>query len=111
MLQRAETSLCEYVSCYSKYLPKLEDAKDVYQFFKESVRIAWKMAIQRSPMVFSARGIGQKWTQQSNLELIWGSNPNSPNAVIQYFKGPTLFHARNVMVKGTVFVHSDKNPK
>ena len=69
------------------------------------------MAIQRPQMIFEANEIGKPWTKGSFLELTWGSNPNSPNAVIQYYKGPTLVHAGNTMVKGTVFVHSEKNPE
>ena len=69
------------------------------------------MAIQRPPMTFDASQRGQKWQKESQLELIWGSEPNAENAVIQYYKGPTLLHAGNTMVKGSVFVHNEMNPK
>ena len=44
------------------------------------------MALQRPPMVFDVSQIGQPWHKGSHLELIWGSEPNAENAVVQYYK-------------------------
>ena len=84
--------------------------KDVMDFVNESVRLTWKMVIQRPPMSFNASKIGEQWNKDSFLELMWGSDPNAQGAVIQYYKGPQLLHAGKAMVKGVVFVQF-KNPQ
>ena len=59
-------------------------------------------------MIFDASKIGQPWHKDSYLDLMVGSDPDAENAVIQYYKGPTLLHAGNTMVRGSVFVHNHK---
>ena len=84
--------------------------KDVMEFVRECVRLTWKMVIQCPPMTFDASQFGEEWSSDGSLELMEGSDPTTPSAVIQYYKAPKLLHREVAMVKGVVFVHKSKNP-
>ena len=84
--------------------------EDVNDYIADSVRIAWKMALQRPPMTFDTSDTGKQWSKDMFLELMWGSDPKASDAVIQYYKTPKLFHAGKTMTKGSVFVHNELNP-
>ena len=80
--------------------------EEVQQYLSECARLAWRMVLQRPPMSFDSTHDRKSWKNNGLLELMWGSNPNAPGAVIQYYKCPVLIHGDKTMAKGSVLVHS-----
>ena len=80
------------------------NTEEIKKYIVESVRIAWKMAIQRPAMTFSTGGEGEKW-DEATQDLCWNSNdPTKKGAVVKYYVHPALKHRDTLMVKGKVMV-------
>ena len=88
---------------YFPEIPKLLENKDIDIYMEESAFLAWKMAIQRPPMVFTQPDIGQKYQGEKIHPLAWGSKPSSSSKV-KYYIYPNLVHGDSIMVRGKVFV-------
>ena len=110
-MQRVISSLKDKYAENEDILNTSLQIEDVHDYIADSVRIAWKMTLQRPPMTFDTSDVGKQWTKDMFVELMWGSDPKVPDAVIQYYKSPKLLHAGNTMAKGSVFVHNELNPK
>ena len=94
------------------HMPRITDLleiNDVAQYVKDCAWLAWKMIIQRPRMSFEASRVGHPWRDDGYAELMWGSNPKAPGAIIQYYKSPRLLHGDKPMVKASVFVHNKIN--
>ena len=80
------------------------NSKEMEKYIAESVRLSWKMVIQRPAMTFSTEGEGKKWEGEQTQELYWGSKPDNKKAVVKYYIHPKLKHGDKLMVKGRVLV-------
>ena len=73
------------------------------KYAEASALLAWKMAIQRPPMIFDQPDVNKPFQGEHLHPLAWGSKPGK-DAKIRYYQYPTLLHGDKVMVKGKVFV-------
>lgn len=77
-------------------------------FLESCVKLAWKMALQSPPVIFSMDGVNKKWDMSGPLQrsdLYWGSViPKDRKPVIDYYVYPMLYQGERLLVKGKVLV-------
>ena len=93
----------------SKYTPVLcklwtavKQREEVIEYISSGLRLCWKMAIQRPPMVFrtSDKYLGDKFQ-----ELYWKSeDPKTEHPTKLCHVFPMLYHGQSLMVKGKVYL-------
>ena len=79
----------------------------VKKYTDQSVRIAWKMVLQRPPMTFKTPEVGKSWKQNSdkyNLEPQYGSDQSHPDAIIHGYVQPILYHEETIYGRAKVLV-------
>ena len=82
------------------------DNTEIKQYLQNCASIAWTMVIQKPPMYFKQLVEGEERIDDDKSELMWGSDPNAPNACILYHKNPAMVYRDDILVQATVYVNA-----